>query len=73
MHVLPRFGAISRVHTSESPYTCSLKKLASIPPLEGAGEGLANLRLASRRFWRASLARIACAKDLVGGAENALG
>ena len=34
---------------------------------------LANLWLASRRFWGASLTRIACAKDLVGGAEDALG
>ena len=33
----------------------------------------AYLRLARRRFWRALLARITCAKDLVGGAEDALG
>ena len=33
----------------------------------------ANRRLARRRFWRALLAGIACAKDLVGGAEDALG
>jgi len=43
-----------------------------------AGDGidvkgrLANLRLASRVFGRGLLARIACAKDLVGGAEDAL-
>ena len=33
----------------------------------------ANRRLASRRYFWTSLARIACAEDLVGGAEDALG
>jgi len=33
----------------------------------------ANLGLARRRFWRGLLARVAGAKDLVGGAEDTLG
>ena len=71
---LARLSVVRRMVPLLAPSGLPNFQSQQVPDRPNGGVGRrANLGLARRRFWWALLAGIAGAKDLVGGAEDALG